>query len=344
MTAHSESVSPVVAEEDIHAYVDGMLDAAERSRVEAYLAAHPQEAARVQAYRQQNIGLHVLYDAVRREPLPESIAEIATRFQQAMRRQKRNRVTALLAASVCAVAITGSLVWGSLGEQSLQESTSIAANDVSGDMGFLPPFDRISGGNDAATLKTLAEHYAGAPMKAPDLEAIGFKLMVQRVFPTAGGPGAQLLYQNQNGDWIALNIGGDQRKAKTEITLVKHNDVSMFYWRRGALTYGLSGGLQIKELNKVARMVSNQLNLPGRPGTETRSVEAAAPMMRPLDTPPLTVEQRQAEVQIQPKPGEGPVVTPVAEEAAPVPAAPPEHIQELGPAETPAQTKVPENT
>ena len=51
-------------EERLHAYVDDALAAAERREVEAYLAAHPEEAVRVDAYRAQNRALHRLFDPV----------------------------------------------------------------------------------------------------------------------------------------------------------------------------------------------------------------------------------------------------------------------------------------
>jgi anti-sigma factor RsiW len=43
---------PVVTEEELHAYVEGVLPAARAAEVEAYLASRPDEAARVSAYRE----------------------------------------------------------------------------------------------------------------------------------------------------------------------------------------------------------------------------------------------------------------------------------------------------
>ena len=62
-----------MTEADLHAYVDGALPEARRAEVEAYLAARPQEAGRVQDYRQQNEALHRLFDPVIDEPVPERL-------------------------------------------------------------------------------------------------------------------------------------------------------------------------------------------------------------------------------------------------------------------------------
>lgn len=324
MNTPSNIVTPSVTEEDIHAYVDGILDRHRRSRVEAYLAAHPEEAARVEAYRAQNIGLHVLFDTTPYTPLPNRLVETASQLQGAMRRQRRTRSYALLAASVCALAVTGVLGWltftGNLGDATAGKNVEVAAAPASeetasdGDQ-FYPPFDRISGGPEANTLSLLAEHYAGAPMQAPNLETLGFKLVVQRVFPTPRGPGVQLLYQNQQGDWITLYIGGDQRIGETKFSFVKREGVSMAYWRRGSLSYGLSGGLQREELAKLAQSVSEQLGSVARAqegkGPPTVGKNVLAPM------PNLGNRQREAGLKDGTivKPDAGTTVTPVMEES-----------------------------
>ena len=323
MNTPSNIVLPSVTEEDIHGYVDGILDGHDRSRVEAYLAAHPEEAARVEAYRAQNIGLHALFDETPFTPAPEELAEMADELRGAMRRQRRTRSYALMAASLSALAVTGVLGWltftGNLGDSGSAKNVEIAAAPVpeetasDGDQ-FYPPFDRISGGPEATTLSLLAEHYAGAPMQAPNLETLGFKLIVQRVFPTPRGPGVQLLYQNRQGDWITLYIGGDQRTGETKFSFVKREGVSMAYWRRGALSYGLSGGLQKEELAKLAQSVSDQLGSVAR-AQEGKPAQIGKNVLAPM--PNLGERQREAAInpgQIR-KPDPGTAVRPVREES-----------------------------
>ena len=54
--------SKQMAEEKLHAYVDGRLDAAHRAEVEAWLKQNPADAARAEDYRQQNDMLQALYN------------------------------------------------------------------------------------------------------------------------------------------------------------------------------------------------------------------------------------------------------------------------------------------
>jgi len=65
-----------ISEEDLHAYLDGALDAARRFRVAAYLARFPQEAARLEAFRAQKEGMQALFDGVARETPPKRLVRI----------------------------------------------------------------------------------------------------------------------------------------------------------------------------------------------------------------------------------------------------------------------------
>ena len=59
-----------VTEAELHALVDGLLPEARRVEVEAYLAAHAEDAQRMRAWRAQNQALRELFDPVLAEALP----------------------------------------------------------------------------------------------------------------------------------------------------------------------------------------------------------------------------------------------------------------------------------
>ena len=56
---------------DIHAYLDGALNEAERRRFEAMLEFDPDAAGMVRQYRQQAEELRRLYEPVMSEPVPD---------------------------------------------------------------------------------------------------------------------------------------------------------------------------------------------------------------------------------------------------------------------------------
>ena len=65
----SDRDSPVTQDE-LHAYVDGEIPADRRGAVEAWLAAHPEDAARVAAWQSQAEAVRARYSAVASEPVP----------------------------------------------------------------------------------------------------------------------------------------------------------------------------------------------------------------------------------------------------------------------------------
>src|ERR1700758_2684335 len=60
---------PIVSEDELHAYVDGELPAARRGVVEAWLATHPDDAARVAAWRSQAELIRARYGGAAEEKL-----------------------------------------------------------------------------------------------------------------------------------------------------------------------------------------------------------------------------------------------------------------------------------
>src|ERR1700712_4743962 len=60
-----------VTEDELHAYIDNELPAERRGDVEAWLAAHPDAAERVQSWRTMAEALHARYDGVADEVAPK---------------------------------------------------------------------------------------------------------------------------------------------------------------------------------------------------------------------------------------------------------------------------------
>ncbi len=68
--------TPGYTDEELSAWVDGEGSPTERAEIEAWLRAHPEEAARVLAWTGDRDALHAAFAGVAREPVPARLAEV----------------------------------------------------------------------------------------------------------------------------------------------------------------------------------------------------------------------------------------------------------------------------
>lgn len=94
-----------ITEEELHAYVDGGLDRARRLNIALYLARHPIEAARTEAFRAQKEGIRVLFDPVLDQPVPERLRRMT--FRRAARALLRRCAMAFAIGGATAILVFG---------------------------------------------------------------------------------------------------------------------------------------------------------------------------------------------------------------------------------------------
>src|SRR3984893_934099 len=94
-----------VTEDELHAYVDNELPPERSTDVEAWLSAHPDDAARVQSWRAMADALHARYDSVADEAVPKRL-EI-----ERLVRQARQPGYGAIAATLVAFIAGGGVGW-----------------------------------------------------------------------------------------------------------------------------------------------------------------------------------------------------------------------------------------
>src|SRR5450755_1972126 len=92
-----------VTEDELHAYIDNELPSERRGDVETFLAAHPEDAERVQSWRAMADALHARYDGVANEPLPQRLE------LERLVRQPRKWIYGAVAASFAAFVAGGAV-------------------------------------------------------------------------------------------------------------------------------------------------------------------------------------------------------------------------------------------
>lgn len=111
-----------ITEDDLHAYVDGMLGVGRRLAVALYLVSAPADAARVEAFRAQKEAVHALFGAVVDEPLP-------LRLRYVLHLRRHERVLRRSLAIVAAIELAGLilLAGGMLAQRLLPNLASAGA-------------------------------------------------------------------------------------------------------------------------------------------------------------------------------------------------------------------------
>ena len=194
------SDEPQITDAELQAYADGRL-AEERSRaVEAWLAARPDDAERIAAYRRLGEELRRAYDPVLDEPLPEWLSDARG---PRPRWQGFARVAGWVALGAALGAIAG---W------ELRDARPVAASR--GDLGAVmarraavahatySPEVRHPvevGADQEAHLVAWLSKRLGTQLRAPKLESVGYSLVGGRLLPGDNGPVAHFMYQSSQG-------------------------------------------------------------------------------------------------------------------------------------------------
>lgn len=246
-----------VTEDELHAYVDNELPAERRGDVEAWLAAHSDDAARVQAWRTMADALHARYDRVLDEAVPKRLE------LERLVRQPRRWVYGAVAATLVAFVAGGGAGWiarGAAAAPSTFQSFTVDALDAHRLYVVEVRHPVEVPGSERDHLQQWLTKRCGWDVRAPDLA--GLKLVGGRLLPGPDGPASFLMYEGTSGERFTVYTA----KAKTEATQMRYaaqgGDGALFWADRG-VAYVVSGGSDRSRLTQVARAVYDQMEKSG---------------------------------------------------------------------------------
>ncbi|WP_416243743.1 anti-sigma factor family protein [Azospira sp. APE16] len=273
MSHHSP---PPFSDAELHAYVDGALPDHRHTAVTAYLTDHPEAAATVRSYQEQNLKLKTLFRPVLHEPIPK-------RLLQAARAPAEHSATAnswlptwslqRLAAGVLIATVSGSAGWVA---NSLHRSTEPTANQAQSSHSaqrfahqaaiahvvYSPDIRRPVeiGAEQEDQLVTWLSNRLNAEVQPPKLGAMGFELIGGRLLPGVSGPVAQFMYHNAQGQRLTLYVSSESKgTTETAFRFTQEGPVNVFYWVDQNFGYAISAGIEKPELAHVATAVYEQL-------------------------------------------------------------------------------------
>jgi anti-sigma factor RsiW len=244
-----------VTEDELHAYVDNELPAERRGDVEAWLAAHPDDAERVQSWRAMAEALHARYDSIVDEAVPKRL-EI-----ERLVRQPRRWVVGAVAATLAAFIVGGGMGWMARGATAAAPSVlqTFTVHAIEAHRLYVVEVRHPVEvpGSERSHLQQWLTKRCGWDVFAPELGATGLKLVGGRLLPGPNGPASFLMYESASGERFTVYTA----KASTGTTQMRFTtqdkDGALFWTDRG-VGYVVSGSSDRERLTQVARMVYDQ--------------------------------------------------------------------------------------
>jgi anti-sigma factor RsiW len=269
--AMKDEIPPLPDEAELHAYVDGRLDAARRAAVEARLAQDSEAAARVDAWWKQREALRALHAEVLDQPVPAHLLQAAQQLQHRSQRMGQWQRWGGMAA---AVLLSFALGWGA--HMQWQGSSAVAggarpvvafAHQAAAAHAVYMPEVRHPVEVEAAQQQHLVQWLSkrlNRPLKVPNLAPAGYELVGGRLLPGDNSARAQFMYQNAAGERVTLYVGSvEGAKAKgmeeTAFRYAAEGSIATFYWVDQGFGYALSGRLPRQGLLQLAESVYKQL-------------------------------------------------------------------------------------
>ena len=246
-------------EADLQGYVDGRLPEERRAEVEAHLAGHPEEAARLASYRAHADRLREVYAPVLDEPVPQRLAMTAL-----PRTSRIVRVAAAFAWIAVGAAAGWQLHSVFAPRMTPTAETPISRTAAIAHVTYSPEVRHPVevGADQESHLVAWLSKRLGAKVRAPNLESAGYSLVGGRLLPGESGPVAQFMYQCKQGTRVTLYVRTEM--PDHEETAFRYSDegnVRVFYWIDRTFGYAVSSADIGKDvLYKVANAAYAQLN------------------------------------------------------------------------------------
>ena len=252
-----------ISEAQLHALADGVLPEGQRAAVDAHLRAHPQDAARVDAWREQNRQLRALFDPVLDEAVPPALLQAASPPAANGAWQRHAMQAAAAIVLLIAGGAGGWLLRGDGGDMRAASPLTLARSAAIAHAVYTPEVRHpveVGVEQEAHLVQWLSKRL-GTKLQPPALSPLGYHLIGGRLLPGDGdGPVAQFMYEEGGGKRLTLYVAKERAgRQETAFRYTQEKDLGVFYWIDGQMGYALSARLPKAELGKIADAVYAQL-------------------------------------------------------------------------------------
>ena len=286
-------------DESLSAWLDGEGLADDRARTEEGLRQHPDDAATVGLWAADRDALRARFNPVLDEPLPPALlAAVQARSAAPAWNHWLQQPWAQAAAAAGLLIAGGLLGAGGLWQWQARGGETLASQAVTttgwthraavAHVVYTPevkhPVEVSVVEGSAAEQRAQEQHLArwltkrlDMPVRLFDLRAQGFELVGGRLLPDTAGPGAQLMYQNGQGERVTVYLRKPEPGTRTAFRYQRDGQVGMFFWAEDGYGCALLGQLPRERLLALAEAVYRQVEAASGPAAPVPVNTPAAP-------------------------------------------------------------------
>jgi len=245
-----------IADEELHAYVDGFLDVERRAAVDRYLRAQPEIAQRINVYSTQRSEIRMALAARASEPIPASLNLSRLIEARLARRPAWWRVAAMV---VLAFGLGGVGGWyfGSrlpTGLGALIEDAAASYTVYTADKRH--PVEIWAAERD--DLARWLSNRLNRPVAPPDLSSLGYRLLGGRLVATGHGPAALFMYENARNTRLTLFVRPMPVVRTTPIEDVDAGELDGCAWIDRGVGYTVIAAEPYARLQELSERVRQQ--------------------------------------------------------------------------------------
>ena len=247
-----------ITEEDLHAYVDRVLEPERRAEVGAYLDSHPDVAERVGAFTNKREFLRTALAPIAEEPLPPEL-NLSRIIQN---RRRRMSPTWWAIAAILLLCVGGIGGWTMRGSMEASPSGLVALAQEAADSYNVYASDHVRPvevrATDGSQLVQWVSDRLHRAVKVPDLSTSGYRLMGGRVVATSHGPAAMYMYDDDHGSRLVVLTRPMSTDQNAPMILQSRDNVTGFSWADDGMGYSLVGRTAAESLRPIANEVRRQ--------------------------------------------------------------------------------------
>jgi anti-sigma factor RsiW len=237
---------PHICDDDVHAYVDGELDAGRRQAVEEAMARDPDLAGRVAGYRADKALVKQVYGPLAGNPYPAHWDRLISTDHLARRRQRYQLTGAIAAALMLAIGTLGvylhggAVPSGDVVEAALQVRSGAPVSPKSS--------VEVASLAQARAYDAQLSRAAGAEVRVPDLHLMGYRVTGLRFYNKA----AEVLYQDGQNRLFTLYVRPSN--GETRFDQFAHRDLRVCVWQDDRVSTVMIGPMSAAVMQRLASL------------------------------------------------------------------------------------------